>query len=254
MNDKQTALEPEQIKAMDREQLLQKYDRFIWKIVNRFKKTAANYAWIDEADLYQVAAMALLKAQESYNPEGEAAFMTFAYKVIRRKLYRALHIEATPTGYTYEPIILSLDEPINEDGDITRSDTIQSDGEPLDDMAERADISARVRAAVRTLPEIQKEIINRLYLNDPTETRPEIAKDKGVSPSAIGRQKEKAFKNLRYKLRSLQPEMPRHVGLSQFRSHWTSEPEQYVLTREKRFEQWLKEYEEFIENFERIET
>lgn len=250
MNDKQTA--PEQIQAMEPEQLLKQYDRFIWKIVNRYKKAAANYAWIDEADLYQVACIALLKAQKTYNPESEAAFMTYAHRIITWKIYRALRIKSNPAGYAFEPIMLSLDEPINEDGDITRGDTIQSDDEPPEETAERAAIAAEVRAAVSTLPEIQEEIINRLYLNDPTESRPEIAKDKGVSVSVIGRQKEKAFKKLRYELRELQPKMPHHIGLSQFRSHWTSEPEQYALNCEhsaERFRKWLKDYDAFIETY-----
>lgn len=249
MNDKQTAQEPEKIKAMEPEQLLKHYDRLIWKVVNRFKKAAANYAWIDEADLYQVASIALLKAQEAYKPETGIAFVTYAYHAMKWKIYRALRIESTPAGYAFEPIMLSLDEPINEDGDITRGDTIQSDDEPLDDMAERTDTAARVRAAVRTLPENQEEIINRLYLNDPTESRPKIAKDKGVSVAAIGRQKQKAFQKLRRSLRDLEPDMPHHVGLAQFKSHWTSEPEQYVLARENRFKKWLRDYEEFIENY-----
>jgi len=247
MNEKQTA--PEKIKEMDPEQLVTQYKRFLWKIVNRFKKVVANYGWIDESDLYQVASVALLKAQESYKPESEATFTTYAYRIITWRIYQALRIESTMAGTSYEPILLSLNESINKEGSITRGDTIPSETEPLEDMAERADTAARVRAAVSTLPKNQEEIINRLYLNDPTETRQKIAKDKGVSVSTIGQQKEKAFQKLRYKLRDFQSEMPHHITLTRFNTYWTSEPEQYVLNREKNFDQWLREYENFMENY-----
>ena len=240
---------PGEIKAMPPEKLLAQFEALILKVANRYKKTAEKTKRFESSDVEQIAAIALLKARESYDPTKQASFLTHAFNVMNWEIMRALRIYDPAGGYRKEPIILSLDEPINEDGDITRGDTIQSDGEPLDDMAERIDTAARVRAAVRTLPAIQEEIINRLYLNEPTETRPEIAKDKGISAAAIGRQKEKAFYILRNKLRNLQPDLPKHIGLNRFNTNWTSEPEQFVLIREKRFEQWLRDYEEFIENY-----
>lgn len=49
---------------------------------------------------------------------------------------------------------------------------------------------------------------------------------------------EKLLKKYYRMAKKLQPEMPNHIGLNSFKTHWTSEPEHYVLEKEKRYEQF----------------
>lgn len=248
MSEQLTAPAPDQIKEMEPDELLKQYDRLIKKVVNRFKDLVSRYAWIDEQDLLQVASIALLEAQTAYKPDGDCKFITYAFNQMQWRICRALNIKTTPAGETvYETVTVSLDEPLTDDSDLTRGDTLQSDDEPLEEHAERIDTAARVREAVKALPDQQSEVIERLYLNDPTESRNQIARSKGVSGSLIGQRERKAFRTLRWRLKALQPDLPNHIGVMHFNSTWTSEPEQYVLFCEANQKKRKKEQSEFIE-------
>ena len=240
---------PDQVKVMEPDELLKQYDRLIKKIANRYTSTAAHYAWIDADDLQQVASIALLKAQETYNPD-KGAFINHACMIMQGEIMKALNIRWTPYGNQYEPDTVSLDEPITEESDTTRGETIPGSDEPLEDRAVRADIAERVRAAVHALPDDQEEVIERLYLNSPTETKQQIALDKGVTGQSIANRQRVALRKLRYKLWYMRPEMPNHIGLESFNTQWMSEPEQYVIDRENRkgqaYDRLLEEYNKII--------
>ncbi len=238
---------PEEIKDMKPEELLRQYDRLIWKMINPFKATLANYAWIDETDLYQVSCIALLEAKNAFTPEDKTPFLSIACNKIRWQIFRALNIRWTQAGQMkQEPPTMSLDEPINEEGDITRGDLIPADGETLEEITERADTAARVRVAVHELPEDQEEIINRCFLNDPTESKAQISREKGVSVQSISVKQRKAFQKLQYKLRSLREIRPRHVGLREFKTTMTTEQELFVMAKEKQLERFETHYEKLF--------
>lgn len=246
MNDKTKCPEPEEIKAMTPEELLKQFERLKFRVANRYKKTVERLVWIDAEDVYQVADIALLKAQKSYEPTEEASFMTYAYHIMEWEIWRALKIRWDGNGYTVEPITVSLDEPINEDGDITRGDLIPSDETPLPEQMETREIVRRVRTAVDALPEDQGEIIKRRYLNDPTESGVKIAEEKGVAVHIIAGKKDRAFKRLRKDLRDLQDLTPHHVGVAKFNTTWTSEPEEYVLAKESALKRLQESYKELF--------
>ena len=246
MSDKTKCPDPEQIKAMSPEELLKQFERLKFKAAKRFIKTVERLVWIDAEDVYQVADIALLKAQQTYEPTEEASFMTYAYRFIEWEIMKALKIRWDGNGYKIEPITVSLDEPINEDGDITRGDTIPSNETPLPEQMETREIVSRVRTAVDALPEDQEEVIRRRYLNDPTESGAKIAEEKGVPVHIIAGKKDRAFKRLRKDLRDLQDLTPRHVGVRKFNTTWTSEPEQYVLAKESTLKRLEQEYKELF--------
>lgn len=250
MSEQLTAPAPDQIKEMEPDELLKQYDRLIKKVVNQFRETISHYAWIDEQDLQQVASIALLEAQNAYKLDSKQKFLNYAFNKMQWRIYRALNIKWTPAGeMQIEPFTVSLDEPLTDDSDITRGDSLQSDDEPLEEVAERSDTAFRVREAVKALPDQQEEVIERLYLSDPTESRQQIARSKGVSGSLIGQRERKAFRFLRYRLRDLQPEFPHHIGIEKYNTSWTSEPEQYVLVCERRKKQRHKKQAEFIDEY-----
>ena len=242
---------PDQIKDMTPDELLKQYDRLIKKVSNRYSQTVAHYAWIDDQDIQQVASIALLKAQERFDLESNVPFISFAWTVMQRDILKALNIRCTPYGTTFEPQTVSLDEKISDDSDITRGEVIPGTDEPLDDQAVKKDIAERVRAAVYKLPKDQEEVIERLYLNDPTETKQQIAKTKGVSNQCIKNRQAQALRKLRHKLWYLRPEIPNHIGFSSFNTRWMSEPEQYVINVDSRrgrtYDDLLELYNEYYE-------
>lgn len=227
---------PDQIKDMEPDELLKQYDRLTWKMANRYSATAARYSWIDEEDLRQVAMIALLKAQKGYNPDS-GSFVNYACMIIDTGIKAALNIRWTPYGNQFEPETVSLDRPISDDSETTIGELIPGSDEPLDERAVRTDISDRVRAAVHALPDEQEEVIERLYLNSPTETKQQIALSKGLPKQKISNRQQTAFRKLRFKLRNLEPEIPNHIGFQRFNNTWISEPERYVLSKEKHREQ-----------------
>ena len=257
MSELLTAPAPDQVKEMEPEKLLKQYDRLIKKIANRYSRTASRYAWIDNEDLQQVACIALLKAQVSYRPVEGVTFIHYACTIMQREILRALNVRWIPNhGSEYEPILASLDAKVSNDSDITLGEVTPSADETLEERMEKAEIADQVRSAVRSLPVNQSEVIERLYLNEPAETRKQIAEDKGVSDQTICNRQKKAIQSLRTKLRNLEPELPYHIGLSHFNTKWTSEPEQYVLFKENQYRQWNNEMTNFINRTfgERTET
>lgn len=248
MSDKVKCPDPEQIKAMNPEELLEQFDRLKFRVAKRFISTVERYAWIDEEDICQIADIALLKAQKAYKPMDEASFITFAYRIMVYDIMKALKIRCDGNGYTNEPITVSLDEPIDEEGDITRGDIIPSKDIPISEQMEVLDIISKVRNAVSALPEDQEELIRRRYLNDPAETQVQIAEEKGVPVHIITGIRNRAFKKLRRDLRDYQDYIPNHIGSSKFNSTWTSEPEQYVIARESRLKQLERSYKELFQN------
>ncbi len=247
MSKKLIPPDPEQIKAMDPEELLKMYKGLLWKIANRYAPTASKYAWIDADDLYQIASLALLKAQEQFDPKGEFTFMTVAFNQMKWDIFRALKIRWNPDGsIKVEPVPLSLDEPVSKDGDDTRGELIPGNDPPLDELMEIDEVVSRVWAAVRSLPKDQEDIIRKIYLDDPGQTRKEIAEEKGTTGQSIANTERKAFKDLRRKLQDYEEFRPRHIGLREFNTLWMTEQEQYVLTREKQLEQLESRYRAFI--------
>ena len=253
MNDKPTVPEPEQIKAMEPEKLIKQYDNLIHKVVKRYSQTVKLYAWIDEDDLLQIAMIAIVDAQKTYNPEGGSSFVSYAYQLIRWRILQELKIRRTQEGYQLEQPTISLDEPIEEDGETTRGELIESMDLSVEECAELADKVTCVRNAVRNLPNVQEEIITRLYLNEPTETPLALAKEKGISSQAIGSKERSALKKLRSILWDLQPYHQKHIGLKKFNSIWMSEPEQYAITQEERIERLKKWYEKYTRAKERMD-
>ena len=245
MNKQITQPDPEQIKAMDPEELLIQYKGLVYKIANRYRGELKNLNWIDIEDLQQVAMMALLNAQKHYEPQEEASFMSYACQAMKWAIKRALRIRLDAYGnYTREPIMISLDEPISEEGEATRGDFIESKEISLEERAITADIVSRVRSAVDDLPEDESSVIKAAYLDDPHKSRNQIAEQQGLTRSGVMNKERKAFRKLKRALWDLDDYRPCHIGVKSFNSLWASEPEMYVLTRERhlaKIQRYLRE-------------
>ena len=62
-----------------------KYDKMIYKITNKYRSK-----YLDAEDLYQIGAIGIIYAYESYKPDSNMAFDTWVYNCIKWRVLRAL--------------------------------------------------------------------------------------------------------------------------------------------------------------------
>ena len=67
------------------EKLLSLHHNMIYKIINNIDRSLGDFI-IDESDLYQEASLALYEAAESFEPDREVKFSTYAYVHIKNNL------------------------------------------------------------------------------------------------------------------------------------------------------------------------
>ena len=67
------------------EKLLSMHQKMIYKIINGIDRSIGDYI-IDENDLYQEASLALYEAAESFEPDREVKFSTYAYVHMKNNL------------------------------------------------------------------------------------------------------------------------------------------------------------------------
>lgn len=186
---------------------------------------------VDIDDLTQVGFLGLVRASETYQEE-RAAWSTWASLYIRTAMQEALGRRRN------RPSVLSLDQPVAEDADITLMDTVADESAPdAEDLVLRDDLARSVRAAVDALEdEAVRLAIQRVYFDGLTQTQ--LAEERNVSPSVCRRWIEKGKKQLARdrRIRIYLDDLTRfhaHKGVAAFNRDWTSTVEAAVLWREK---------------------
>jgi len=111
------------------------------KVVSRYRHTR-----VDKDDLLSEAVQGIMRAAQKYDCNASASFATYAYYWIRAFCSR--HLES----YTKEPWQQSLDKPINTTGG-TIATLIPDGAEMIDMTAERNELLARVRTAIKGFSE-----------------------------------------------------------------------------------------------------
>lgn len=217
---------------MELTNLILENQNMIYKITHYFE----NYG--SKEDLFQVGCIGLIKAYKKYDESYGAKFTTYAYpyilgeirKYVRedkgikisrdisklnlkiekatilltQKLMREPSIKEIseyleiPEYYIVESIkstnnIESIDKPINDDSskEITLQDTISVENMNLDELI-------MLRDEINNLNENEKEILEKRYSNDFTQT--ETAKILGMSQVQVSRCETKILKKLKQKL------------------------------------------------------
>ena len=165
--------------------------RLVVYIARRFENTSTNIE-----DLISIGTIGLIKAIGTYRIEKNIKLATYASRCIENEIL--MHIRKISNQKTE----VSLDEPINMDGDgneLLLSDILGTD----EDMIERPledDVDVIVlRTAVRQLPDREREIILMRYgLEGRKElTQKEVALRMGISQSYISRLEKRILQRLR---------------------------------------------------------
>ena len=165
--------------------------RLVVYIARRFENTGTNLE-----DLISIGTIGLIKAIGTYRLDRKIKLATYASRCIENEIL--MHIRKTNNQRTE----VSLDEPINMDGDgneLLLSDILGTDEDmilrPLED-----DVDLRVlRQALGELPDREREIVLMRYgLEGRRElTQKEVAQKMGISQSYISRLEKRIMQRLK---------------------------------------------------------
>ena len=165
--------------------------RLVVYIARRFENTGINLE-----DLISIGTIGLIKAIGTYRMDKKIKLATYASRCIENEIL--MHIRKTANQKTE----VSLDEPINMDGDgneLLLSDILGTEEDmilrPLEDDV---DICV-LRQALRELPDREREIVCMRYgLEGRKElTQKEVAQKMGISQSYISRLEKRILQRLK---------------------------------------------------------
>ena len=174
--------------------LIERNLRLVVFLARRFENTGVNLE-----DLISIGTIGLIKAISTYRLDRNIKLATYASRCIENEIL--MHIRKTANQKTE----VSLDEPINMDGDgneLLLSDVLGTDEDmilkPLED-----DVDLRLlHQAVGALPEREREIVTmRFGLGGRRElTQKEVARKMGISQSYISRLEKRIMLRLKKEL------------------------------------------------------
>ena len=208
---------------------------------------AGRYGWalntrsdIDMEDLQQTAMIGIIEAKKTYNANA-GSWANYSGYFVRNEIRNLLGIRGgkipTPT--------ISLDEPIDEEGELTRLDMLADETAPdAEEVLCREDMRVIVSEAVDRLQEDQRDAIRDYYLKG--KTYKGTAEALGVTVERIRQLLTTAKRNLRRdrKLRAI-ADIDRRtnfyygVGVTAFNSSGISPVEQLVIWRESYLEKCI---------------
>lgn len=174
-----------------RQTLVEHNLRFVVYIARRFENTGTSLE-----DLISIGTIGLMKAIGTYRMEKNIKLATYASRCIENEIL--MHIRKISN----QKAEVSLDEPINQDGDgneLLLSDILGTgEDEIFAPLEAAADLTA-LRQALGELPGRERELIGMRYGLDGQKelTQKEIAQKLGISQSYISRLEKKILGKLR---------------------------------------------------------
>lgn len=188
----QSALEAlEQGDAGAKQLLVEHNLRLVVYIARRFENTG-----IHLEDLISIGTIGLMKAIDTYRLDRKIKLATYASRCIENEIL--MHIRKTAR----EKSEVSLDEPINMDGDgneLLLGDILGTDEDVVFKPLEEAVDLCVLRQSLRQLPQRERELINMRYgLEGCRElTQKEAAQKMGISQSYISRLEKRIIQRLK---------------------------------------------------------
>ena len=174
-----------------RQTLVEHNLRLVVYIARRFENTGTSLE-----DLISIGTIGLMKAIGTYRMEKNIKLATYASRCIENEIL--MHIRKISN----QKAEISLDEPINQDGDgneLLLSDILGTgEDEIIAPLEAAADLTA-LRQALGELPGRERELIGMRYGLDGQKelTQKEIAQKLGISQSYISRLEKKILGKLR---------------------------------------------------------
>ena len=174
-----------------RQELIEHNLRLVVFIARRFENTGVNLE-----DLISIGTIGLMKAIETYRLDKNIKLATYASRCIENEIL--MHIRKTERQKTE----VSLDEPINTDGDgneLRLSDILGTDEDKILKPLEEAVDKRVLRQSLNILNDREKEIIRMRYglFGSRELTQKEVAKKLGISQSYISRLEKRILRRLK---------------------------------------------------------
>ena len=168
--------------------------RLVVFIARRFESTG-----IHLEDLISIGTIGLIKGVNTYRRDKNIKLATYASRCIENEIL--MHIRKTSN----QKAEISLDEPINLDGDgneLVLSDILGTDENVVTGQLEEEMDLMLLRQALSQLPQREREIVNmRFGLEGIQErTQKEVAEYLGISQSYISRLEKRIMQKLRKEL------------------------------------------------------
>ena len=170
--------------------------RLVVYIAKKFESTG-----IGIEDLVSIGTIGLIKAVNTFNPEKNIKFATYASRCIENEILMFLR---KSSQYRND---LSIDEPLNVDYDgneLLLSDVLGTDDDIVNKGIETEAEREILRGAVSELCDREREIMEMRFglINGKEMTQKEVADTIGISQSYISRLEKRIIKKLRVKLES----------------------------------------------------
>lgn len=174
-----------------RKELIEHNLRLVVYIARRFENTGVGIE-----DLISIGTIGLIKAVGTYRPDKNIKLATYASRCIENEILMHLRKNANRKGE------VSIDEPLNTDWDgneLLLSDVLGTEEDLVVRPIEEAVDRSLLAAALRTLPEREREIITlRFGLGGGQEqTQKEVADRMGISQSYISRLEKRIIQRLK---------------------------------------------------------
>ena len=223
------------IPTADPDALIKQYTPLIRKVAQRYSRTLEFINSVDLEDLLQAGRIAVFKAQQRYDPEKGASFITFSYDGIRGAMLRAMGFD--PHTGEPPPILESLDERLTDESEETRLDFVpdiaQTAEERTIEKDARQETIDAVRGAVdRLKSNKQREVIRRVWLDG--QERETAASEMGMNYKALSAMDRAARTHLKRDRTLRMYSMPIfRVGKKRFNTTWTSATEAAVIWRDE---------------------
>ena len=207
------------------DELIAQYNRLIYFMVNKYKWILDRSGVYDEDDLYQIAVLALIRANESYK-EDCGAFTTWACLMIKQDFLRLIR----------GPEMVYLDEPINENGNTLQDLLPDEVSISPEESIERSEEWKAVHDAVNRLNSQDKRTaIEEGFFKG--KTAQQIAEETGKSAQAVTKARTRALHDLSKDWRLCQVVGNSYrISAKRQNSLWTSEVEYNVLKREEAYD------------------
>lgn len=171
--------------------------RLVVYIAKKFESTG-----IGIEDLVSIGTIGLIKAVNTFCPEKNIKFATYASRCIENEILMFLR---KSSQYRND---LSIDEPLNVDYDgneLLLSDVLGTDDDIVNKGIETEAEREILRGAVSELCDREREIMEMRFglINGKEMTQKEVADMIGISQSYISRLEKRIIKKLRIKLESI---------------------------------------------------
>lgn len=174
-----------------KKRLVEKNLRLVVYIAKKFENSGVNIE-----DLISIGTIGLMKAINSFNSEKNIKLATYASRCIENEIL--MYLRKTQKIKTE----ISIDEPINVDSegnDLVLADILGTENDAMFKQVEESDNKKIVDAAINTLSEREKMIMELRYgFNGKKElTQKEVAEKMGISQSYISRIEKKIIERLK---------------------------------------------------------